>query len=111
MRNRIFRLSQIGFILIFNFSRYQINFYKFSTNAIVQNQMLEKSQLNQRNKSESFEDRHIIAKHNTIYPTNEEVIFYLKATLLIIPLKETFDPNSHYDVTKIKSENNADFYK
>jgi hypothetical protein len=57
--------------------------------------MLENSHLNQRNKNESFEDRHIIAKHNTIYPTNEEVIFYLKAIPLIILLKNTFDSNSH----------------
>jgi hypothetical protein len=42
----------------------------------------------QRNpKSESFEDKHIIAKHNTIYPTQEEVI--LAFTLIKVPFVHT----------------------
>ena len=38
--------------------------------------------LNQRNKNESFEDKHIIAKHNTIYPTPEEVIIFFLLVLV-----------------------------
>ncbi len=49
---------------------------KIRSGSIVQNLSTGDNQfLNQRFKNESFEDRHIIAKHNTIYPTNEEVVF------------------------------------
>ena len=48
----------------------------FRSGSIVQNLITADNQFsNQRFKNESFEDRHIIAKHNTIYPTNEEVVF------------------------------------
>ena len=42
----------------------QYNQFGFSNNLQIRN-------------TESFDDRHIIAKHNAIYPSQEEVFFFL----------------------------------